>query len=616
MSQLIKKLHISRLLTALLCALLICSNALMVHANGESGDCGDNLTWSLNDGTLIISGSGAMWDFPESTMAPWYDLREEIRKVVLPEQLTSIGELAFYDCDRLTMVDIPDRAESIGEFAFAGCEKLQLVDLGDGLRSIERSAFHGCWELLDVRFPESLEYIGDQAFYDCSSITSVVIPAGVTKLGAATFAYCTSLVRAEIKNEITILPEWTFFGCSSLSTLILPATIKEMENAALRECNNLHTVSYGGSSMTTEQLKDVIDQDIAGFSSTGDVSAESPGASASAGRGVEHEDGSLTEQITTVVNGSNSSVSSTVNRTFGDEDGDTVYVDVTVTVENEDGWEEALDDVQSAITGVNNKVQPGMTLGTGQVTVYVKDADEISSDFVEALAGKDVILTVVSKDGSSWKIDCSTMKTDNLSGKYNLSYTVEAADEAALELMGATEGYRIRFAENAVVEAEVLILLPDSAVHKTATFFRKDGLNKLTRFQSVVVDDEGYAHLYLGSVKKGKDYYLGINVPATAAANGEATESTTVSDAIIPDTMYHAYPKIDYQEPIQYEITGRSSSWGMNLGQVMGILAGVMVGVIALVGVIMYIWNKSRVKEGYVPGLENLDDEDDITFIN
>ena len=47
----------------------------------------------------------------------------------------------------------------------------------------------------------------------------------------------------------------------------------------------------------------------------------------------------------------------------------------------------------------------------------------------------------------------------------------------------------------------------------------------------------------------------------------------------------------------------------------MGILAGVMVGVIALVGVIMYIWNKSRAKEGYAPGLEDLDDEDDITFI-
>ena len=60
--------------------------------------------------------------------------------------------------------------------------------------------------------------------------------------------------------------------------------------------------------------------------------------------------------------------------------------------------------------------------------------------------------------------------------------------------------------------------------------------------------------------------------------------------------------------PVQYEITGRSSSWGMNLGQVMGILAAVMVGVIALVGFVMYSLNKRRLKQGYVPEWD--DDEE------
>lgn len=610
MSQLIKKFHIPRLLVALLCAVLTFSNGLTVYANGDSGTCGDNLTWSLTDDTLTISGSGAMWDFPEDTMAPWYDLREEIRSVVLPNKLTHIGELAFYDCYRLTMMDLPDAVESIGDFAFASCEKLQMADLGDGLKSIGESAFHGCWELLDVCLPSSLQTIGNQAFYDCSSITSVVIPAGVTKLGTAAFAYNTSLIRAEIKTEIKILPEWTFFGCSKLSTLILPATITEIENAALRDCNNLSTISYGGSSMTMEQLKDVVDAEVPGFGSIGTVTTENPGSSASAGDAVDNGDGSITEQITTVINGSNSSVSATVDRTFGKADGDTISSDITVTVENEDGWEEATEGVQSSLKDLSGRVQSGVTLGTSNVTVYVKDTDGISDQFVESLAGKDVILTVVSKDGSSWKIDCSTMKERDFSGNYDLRYTLEPAGESALKLMGVTEGYCIRFEENAIVEAEVLILLPDSAIRTTATLFRKDGLNELTRFQSVLVDDEGYAHLYLGSVKKNTDYYLGINVPA-AAGDANAADA----DAIIPDTMQHAYPKMDYQEPIQYEITGRSSSWGMNLGQVMGILAVVMIGVIALVGVIMFIWNKSRVKEGYVPGMENLDDEDDITFI-
>ena len=608
MSQNKIKLHIPRLMAALLCAILVYACALTVHADGENGSCGDNLTWTLTEGTLKIKGSGAMWDFLESTMAPWYEQRAEIRNLILPDGLTHVGELAFYDCSRLTIVNLPDNVESIGDFAFASCEKLKLLDLGDGLRTIGKSAFHGCWELTDVRLSQSLQSIGEQAFYDCASITNIVIPAGVEKLGTAAFAYCTSLVRAEIQTSLKILPEWTFFGCTQLNTLILPATIEEMENAALRDCDNLSTVSYGGDSLTMEQLKDVITEDVPGFGSTGFVTNENPGSSASAGSAVENSDGSISEQITTVTSGNNSSVISTVDRTFGNQNGDTISSDITVSIENDDGWEEAIQNVQNAIEELNGRVQPGVTLGTTNVTVYIKDSEKISDQFVESFAGSNVKLTVVSKDGSSWKIDCSTMKKKEFSGAYNLRYTVEPADADALELMGVTQGYRIHFVESAVVETEVLIALPDSAMLQTATFFRRDDKKNLTRFQSVQVDNDGYAHLYLGSVDGDTDYYLGINVPEAEAVDAA---DTSVSDTIIPDTMQHAYPKMDYVEPIRYEITGRSSSWGMNLGQVMGIMAAVMVGVIVIVCMVVYMWNKRRVRSGYVPGWDDMDDEDD-----
>ena len=99
--------NISRLMALLLVfALMLCATPA-VHAEGESGSCGSNLTWSLNGGTLVITGSGAMTDFPESTMAPWYPYREEILRLELPSGLTSIGNLAFYECKYLTAVVIP-----------------------------------------------------------------------------------------------------------------------------------------------------------------------------------------------------------------------------------------------------------------------------------------------------------------------------------------------------------------------------------------------------------------------------------------------------------------------------------------------------------------------------
>lgn len=580
--------YISRLMALLLSLTLIFAWAPAASAV-ESGTCGENLTWSLSDGTLTIEGSGAMTDFPESTMAPWYSLRGEIRKVILPGGLTHVGDLAFYDCYRLTSVDLPDSVKSIGEFAFASCEKLQLLDLGDGLQTIGNDAFHGCWDLTALRLPQPLQSIGDQAFYDCASITSVVIPAEVKSLGSAVFAYCTSLVRAEVQTRLTKLPDWTFFGCSQLSTLILPETVTEMGNAALRDCDGLNTVSYGGDNLSMGELKDTISEDVPGFGSTGSVTNEPPGSSATSGTASENDDGTVTEQITTVVGGDNSTVSSTIDKTFNTDSDDTVISDITVTIENDDGWEEAIQGVESALGDLADRNQPGTTVGSANVTVYIKDSDTLDEGFIDSLAGRDVVVTVVTKDGSSWKIDCSTMVGEELSGSYDLRYTLESADEDALSLMGVTQGYRIRFAEDAAVNAEVMILLPDSAIRQTATLFKEESRDSLNRHQSVVVDAEGYAHLYLGSVDRKSDYFLGINVP-------DAT-----SEAIIPEPLQQEYAQISYAEPIQYEITGRTSSWGMNLGQVMGILAAVMGGVIVLVGVIMFAWNKKRLKAGYVP---------------
>lgn len=586
MSQKRIQQNISRLMVLLLCLSLVLAGVPAVSA--AEGSCGDKLTWSLVDGTLTIEGSGDMWDFSESTMAPWHSMRGEIKTLVLPEGLTHVGALAFYDCSRLTTVDIPEKVRSIGAFAFASCENLQMLDLGDSLQSIGNDAFHGCWALQDVRLPQSLQMIGDQAFYDCSSITNLVIPEKVETLGSAVFAYCTSLVRAEVQTKLVRLPEWTFFGCTQLSTLILPETITEMGNAALRDCHGLNTVSYGGSSLNMEELKDSIAEDVPGFGTTGLITQEPPTGPVTGGTATENADGTVTEQITIVTGGENSTVSTTIDRVFNTDSENTVSSNITVTIENDDGWEDAIEGVDSALKDVADRAQPGTIVETSNVTVYIKDSDTLSEDFVEPLAGRDVEVSVITKDGSNWTIDCSNMKDENLSGAYDLRYILEPADEDALNQMGVKQGYRIRFAEDSAVEAELKVLLPDSAVRQTATLFKHDS-DDFVKYQSVVVDAEGYAHLYLASVDGGADYYLGINVP-------DAKEV-----AVVPATMQNEYPAISYAEPIQYEITGRTSSWGMSLGQVMGILAIVMVSVVVVVGVVMYIWNKRRVKNGYIP---------------
>ena len=92
----------------LICVLMLGLLTSAAFGAEQSNSCGQNLSWSLTEGQLTISGTGAMTDFTESTMAPWYEQRTQIRSLSLPDGLTSVGTLAFYGCENLTVVDLPE----------------------------------------------------------------------------------------------------------------------------------------------------------------------------------------------------------------------------------------------------------------------------------------------------------------------------------------------------------------------------------------------------------------------------------------------------------------------------------------------------------------------------
>ena len=89
-----------------------------------SGTCGEKLTWVLyEDGTLEISGTGAMTDFGLN-QAPWAYESDLIKTVKINSGATSIGTYAFYQCYNLTNVTIPDSVTVINNEAFYHCYSL------------------------------------------------------------------------------------------------------------------------------------------------------------------------------------------------------------------------------------------------------------------------------------------------------------------------------------------------------------------------------------------------------------------------------------------------------------------------------------------------------------
>ena len=126
---------------SLLLALAMMLSLLSVAAFAASGDfddglgdwdstnpCGKDLVWSLVDGVLTISGSGAMTDWTTSAQdIPWLADKGEVTKVVVCDGVTSIGGRAFQDMDALACVILPETLKSVGAYAFDGCDALDAV---------------------------------------------------------------------------------------------------------------------------------------------------------------------------------------------------------------------------------------------------------------------------------------------------------------------------------------------------------------------------------------------------------------------------------------------------------------------------------------------------------
>ena len=289
-------------------------------AAATSGDFGENncLHWEVSTGvlsgkTLTISGTGAMpdFDFPNGNLAPWWNyealgmltsfgtfkLEGELKKIVikdgvtnvgdyalfflpaatqvtLPESVTSIGRYGIAMCSKLTGLSIPKGVTEIGDFGLAG-DGLTAVTLPDGLQSLGRGAFDtcasltnttlpaaitavpgkcfaDCTKLLNVKYAGTVTAIGDLAFESCKALTAAPIPETVTEIGASAFTGCTALTDVTIPAGVTAIPEDCFRGCTALADMKLPGTVTSVGLNAFTGCTALKDVRCYGAAPTVQ----------------------------------------------------------------------------------------------------------------------------------------------------------------------------------------------------------------------------------------------------------------------------------------------------------------------------------------------------------------------------
>ncbi len=250
-----------------------------------TGVCGENLTWSLGEtsGKLVISGTGPMYDYEYDSVgggtinSPWFEYKDLIKEIIIKDGVTTIGDNAFWSCEKLAGVTIPDSVTSIGISALSACSSLWSIEIPDSVTTIESGAFahsglvsiklsnrlrtisedlfYQCVYLEDVVIPDSVTKIESYAFGYCSSLKTIVIPYSVTTMGYAVFSECESLYKAVILAPITKIEQGTFGGCENLDEVVLPGTIKSAGYNAFGYCESLRDIYFGG---TEEEFKNIV----------------------------------------------------------------------------------------------------------------------------------------------------------------------------------------------------------------------------------------------------------------------------------------------------------------------------------------------------------------------
>lgn len=131
--------------------------------------------------------------------------------------------------------------------AFYNCNSLASVTIPDGVRSIGSSAFYNCSGLTSVTIGNSVTSIGNYAFDNCAGLTSVTIGNGVTSLDSDAFSGCIGLTMVTIGNGVTRVGDHVFYNCRGLTSVTMGNCVTSISEYAFYGCSNLKYNEYNNA---------------------------------------------------------------------------------------------------------------------------------------------------------------------------------------------------------------------------------------------------------------------------------------------------------------------------------------------------------------------------------
>ena len=203
-----------QLILALMTVLAVFLGGAKFYAS-STGQCGDNVFWSLDTetGVVTISGTGPMWDYNTTSNPSPFSTDQSVTGAVIQYGVSSVGSWFFNRCNSLTSVRLTTSVLRIGSGAFYNCG-LSAVEIPERLTEIGSFAFAYNGDLAQADLAPTVTQIGESAFR-YTDLTEVLIPYTVTSIGDRSFGNCTVLTEAAISGPDTSISSTAFSDCSA-----------------------------------------------------------------------------------------------------------------------------------------------------------------------------------------------------------------------------------------------------------------------------------------------------------------------------------------------------------------------------------------------------------------